>query len=503
MEIDEDIEYCLVEEELQLTMELIAKIKRDLFEVTDAKRVEDVDLKSIYMIKKLFYVRLKKELLQLMPPEVFIAMKDKLPEYYVKSYLTYQFHFSLQELVQDRIKERYFNSSGNKKVRVRTNKTLCYSRTTSLLFDKLPLEFFDFDPEKSKLIKHEQLKVVFPQLTEDDIDSLCVIQLFCNTNSSSITTSIRKFLLKSDYAVMIFVVNMEHLTADNVNYLRIAINETEFNVIKPQKQFILLLQFPAENFFLHCYPSFYQDEWDFYYLDSIAPTAKDGVVDLKKCFNYAYENETTSELKFMDKVVESLLSLEATAFSAAHINSMLHRQVPQSLLLDLLSTDKSNSIGGPLKTKFVQQWSPSRMMQMLQQSANSALSLDYSLNMTDAIGTIIKSNFYDFMHYMLTILARHGALGILFKDSIPKHFLDLIHYQIESNDLPSSSTEMKIQSSIINRKQDLETCFPFFHDVFRTVEDLCRDPNRIKSCQISIKDDAEELKTKIKNLVSI
>ena len=506
MEIDEDIEYCLVKEELQLTMEVIAKIKRSLFEIVDIKMVDDVDvLKSIYMITQFFCVRLMKELLQLMPPEVFIAMKEKLPEYYIKSYLTYQFHFSLQELVQDRIKESYFNSSDNENAQARTNKTLCYSRTTSLLFEKLPHEFFSFDSEKNKFEKQEQLKVVFPKLTKHDLTSLCVVQVFRNTSSSFITKSINKFLLMSNYAVMLFLVNMEHLSAENVNYLRIAINETEFNVkdSPTRKQFIILLQFPAENFFLHCYPSFYQDEWDFYYLDSIAPTAKDIVVDLKKCFNYAYQNEKGNELKFMDKVVESLLSSESAAFSAAHISSILHRHVPRRLLSNLLSANEYNSIGEPLKTKFVQQWNPSRMMQTLQQAANSALSFDYSLNMTDAINTIIKSNFYDFMHYMLTILARHGALDILFNRSIPKHFLELIHYQIESSNLPSSSTEMKIHSTIINKKQNFEFYFPFFHDIFRTVEDLCRGPNRDKSCQISIKDYAEKLESKIENLVSI
>ena len=372
-----------------------------------------------------------------------------------------------------------------------------------MLFEKLPHEFFDFDPEKRKFEKQRQLKIVFPQLTDNDIACLCVVQIFRNTSSSTITKNIRKFLSLDNYAVMLFLVNMEHLSVDNVNYLRFAINEAEFNAKEfDRKQFIILLQFPAENFFLHCYPSFYQDEWDFYYLDSIAPTAKDGVIDLKKCFNYAYQNEKSNELKFMDKVVESLLSLESAAFSAAHIGSILRqrRQVQRSLLSNLLSANKHNSIGGPLKAKFVQQWNPTKMMQTLQQAANSALSFDYSLNMTDAISTIIKSNFYDFMHYMLTILARHGALDILFATDVPKEFLELIHCQIENNNLPLSSTEMKIQSSIINKKQDIDICFPFFYDVFEAVEDLCRSQNRAnKRCKISVDDYAKKLESQVEH----
>ena len=96
-----------MKEELQLTKELITKIKRNFPEIGDSKVVEDEDvLNCIYMLTRLFCVRLMKELLQFMPPEVFLAMKEKLPRYYIKSYLTYQFHFSLQELVKDRIKKR-------------------------------------------------------------------------------------------------------------------------------------------------------------------------------------------------------------------------------------------------------------------------------------------------------------------------------------------------------------------------------------------------------------
>ncbi len=60
----------------------------------------------VRLITQLLCVQLIKKLLQLMPPEIFLAMKVKLPSYYVTSYLQHQFHFSLQELLADRLKKR-------------------------------------------------------------------------------------------------------------------------------------------------------------------------------------------------------------------------------------------------------------------------------------------------------------------------------------------------------------------------------------------------------------
>ncbi len=340
--------------------------------------------------------------------------------------------------------------------------------------------------------ERKQLKLVFPDLCNDDIDSLCVVQIFHNTTGTSISRSIRKFLFVPTYYVMIFLVNMEYISKDTVNYLRFAIEEAEFNSDN-RKQFILLLHFPAENFFLHCYPSFCQDNCEFYYLDSVAPTTEDNVIDLKKCFLYAFQDDSTRETsKFMEEVVDSLLTQKLAVFCAAHIRTILPQHVHQSAVVSLLSTTKPNSIGQTLKLKFVQQWTPQRMMQALQQAANSALSLDYTLNMTDAISTIIKSNFYDFMHYVLALLGRNDALPILFRNDIPIEILHLIRLQIANIDLPSSSTLMKLQTLSIASTTKTLVYFPSFDDVYNSVENVITQT--VATYELNIEKCAKELK---------
>ena len=106
-EVFEDIQHALslMEDRPTLTPELLKKTKGMFHDVVDSKEVDDEELLNcIHMTAQFLCVRLIKELLQFMPPEVFLAVKDKLPNYYVHSYLNHQFHFNLQELVKDKIK---------------------------------------------------------------------------------------------------------------------------------------------------------------------------------------------------------------------------------------------------------------------------------------------------------------------------------------------------------------------------------------------------------------
>ena len=99
----EDIEYALTTLAATFTKEALESAVQFLEEF-NPKNDNEVD-KEIYdvlrIISQLLTVRMTKELMQLMPPEVFLAMKGKIPKYYVKAYLKHHTHFSLQDLVKN------------------------------------------------------------------------------------------------------------------------------------------------------------------------------------------------------------------------------------------------------------------------------------------------------------------------------------------------------------------------------------------------------------------
>ena len=99
----EDIGYVLAIVAVTFTKEALESAVEFLKEF-NPKNVNELD-KEIYdvlrIISQLLTVRMTKELMQLIPPEVFLAMKGKIPKYYVKAYLKHHTHFSLQDLVKN------------------------------------------------------------------------------------------------------------------------------------------------------------------------------------------------------------------------------------------------------------------------------------------------------------------------------------------------------------------------------------------------------------------
>ena len=105
-EVFEDIGYVLTTLAVTFTKEALESAVQ-LLQDFNSKNVNEVD-KEIYdvlrIISQLLTVRMTKELMQLIPPEVFLAMKEKIPKYYVKAYLKHHTHFSLQDLVTNLMK---------------------------------------------------------------------------------------------------------------------------------------------------------------------------------------------------------------------------------------------------------------------------------------------------------------------------------------------------------------------------------------------------------------
>ncbi len=59
---------------------------------------EDIN-KMLLILLQYLVVRLTKEIMQLIPPEVFVAIKENIPSYYTHVYLNQQAHYSLQDLL--------------------------------------------------------------------------------------------------------------------------------------------------------------------------------------------------------------------------------------------------------------------------------------------------------------------------------------------------------------------------------------------------------------------
>ena len=119
---------------------------------------------------------------------------------------------------------------------------------------------------------------------------------------------------------MLIVINMQYSTVEIVNHLRIMIEEAEAQFHSSEelnKLFVVLLHFPPEMFFNHCYPSLFLSGWDHYYLDTIAPPEEKGVIDICQWFSHccgAVNRKNPAE--FLDKPLQELMEEAIPALAA-------------------------------------------------------------------------------------------------------------------------------------------------------------------------------------------
>ena len=68
--------------------------------IDDSETIVSKRVNQMFLILLQYLViRLTKEIMQLLPPEVFVAIKENIPSYYTHVYLNHQAHYSLKDLL--------------------------------------------------------------------------------------------------------------------------------------------------------------------------------------------------------------------------------------------------------------------------------------------------------------------------------------------------------------------------------------------------------------------
>ena len=383
------------------------------------------------------------------------------------------------------------------------NKLLCFSRSSPLIHSLLPTDY----PQNDKLTADDLSKytknlerLVFSHPDGDYLEGkLTVMKLTTATTQSSIANKLKTFCTSTCIAeVMLFVVNMQHFSIEIVNHLRIMIEEEEAQVcsstVGRPKAFVVLLHFPPEMFFNHCYPSLYLTGWDHYYLDTIAPSEGSGI-DISQWFgNCCIAKHNTHDKTFLEKPLTDLMK-EAIPVLAARFS------VRDSELLDkeqhmankgeleriLIGTKPGGTqLGGIIKKQFASYWHTSEMAEFSIQAANFPHTYESTLSMTDAIHTMVRSSFYDYIFYILSVLKRQSVLTYFLteQDGADQcRFKELSLNLLDHFPKPRSLSHLKISSMSEVRNVSLDgklitkTQFPFFHficDLLEKLFDLCK-----------------------------
>ena len=381
------------------------------------------------------------------------------------------------------------------------NKLLCYSRSSPLIHTSFQSDS-SFGNEISVVSpKTEQL--VFNYLSSDREGGLgiklCVLKITATSTQSFVLKRLQSFVQSKKHEIMLIVVNMQYSTVEIVNHLRIMIEEAETQFRSSEelnKLFVVLLHFPPEMFFNHCYPSLFLSGWDHYYLDTIAPPEEKGVINISLWFGHCCGAvNCKNPAEFLDKPLRELME-EAIPALAAQFRMTDIMPSNQGNKVDKLKSVFQTDLGEIVRERFISYWHKSVITEVSEQAANYPHMYESTLSITDAILTIVKSSFYDFLFYVLSILRKECVLGPLSQYQPDQENQELIQLSFDlfrSYPLPKTLPHLKAasMSEIHTVHKDLQRCrFPFFNFISNLLENL------LDQCKIEVNStDSDELLT--------
>ena len=371
------------------------------------------------------------------------------------------------------------------------NKLLCYCRSSDRLHGK------------SDEITDEFLQeFVFP-----NAEKLHIFKMTNLTSQKKISRQIQNFNQRTYEEVLLLVVNVEDVSLDTINHIRIMIEEFEATKLELSvpKLYVLLLHFPPRLFFSHFYSSYFLYGWDHYYLDTIGPVSS-ASINIQKWFRQccAEPDAVVAPGSFMEAdYLKNLLS-EALHVVAPHVSlnegPATASRIKMDYFKNLLYERGMDKI---IFASFSSYWTSSVMIAISEQAANLARLLQSTLSITDAVNTIVKSNFYDFLFYILSLMNECQAIIIVFESGFKSPIEGLALSLVSKYPIPGNLPELKKQSIEIGKHANqLETVqpkfnFPFFRFVYDLIEELLNQQRRE---QISNKklNDSSDLKSDLK-----
>ena len=281
--------------------------------------------------------------------------------------------------------------------------------------------------------------------------------------------------------VCLLVVNVQETSIQIVNHLRIMIEEAEVLSSQQAKLFVILLHFPPAQFFSPCYPSLFLKGWDHYYLDTVAHSAVQGVVDIQDWFwqcCFLKEAQLPLErdslvLTLMDILLESIPILSSHVFFGSNKLALFNQPMngsQRSKALRELFFEKG--VGQVLCERFRSYWKPTEMAKYLERAATFNRDHESTLNITDSVQAMFKSLFFGFLTCMLSRINEDFNIDILFDSDCTSAAHDLFLSVLRVFPLPKFSQLQVLSTSLPVPTPEHFPRFPFFKVVCKAMEKI-------------------------------
>ena len=434
---------------------------------------------TFQIMSKIVTIYLTKQLLYLMTPESLVIHSRGIDTYYKSCYLNDQHHFSLPDIIHSQL-----DKFKDCKLHV-ARKFLCYTRTSPAVLELIPMHFLPL----SRTEKEQKMLEDFFKLESNLLYTYIITK---STNQEKLNFFLGQFFNSDCNNVLLLSADMNKLSKDTINHTRLLIEEAEhMQSLKASKIIFLVLHFPTNMFYSHCYPSIFLRGWRHIYMDMIGQTettSTDVEEWLRICLLPSSKNPSDDH-EPVSFVQDSILTSWIKEWLPMISNS-IHLQCTESFpgsrkvkecWSDLLFKVKADSV---IKSRFNTYWQQNTMYELSLQAANYAITYQSTCTLSSTIEATIQSSFKNFVLFFLSVINQnmtmHTVLSQMDEEKerpgdVVQPFLRLLsvlHLPKSLKEIRLKLTVLKHQDTLSSDRKSLVPQFPFFPIVFETIEAL-------------------------------
>ena len=304
--------------------------------------------------------------------------------------------------------------------------------------------------------------------------------------------------VNSPTEVLLLVANMNEVLKSTINHARILIEEIELSYQKlhTNKLVFLLLHFPPNMFYNHCYPTLFLNGWQHIFLDEIGKIKDAHYLNIEKWLNISLleENKTSyqhvlSEI-FVNDFVWNKLLFESIVLSSGNVTMKQLKDFPledtdnEQILLQWLLFVKKEEIQLVIKQRFYTYWQQEAMHELTYQIACYALTYHSSCTLSQTVQETIKSSFKEMVLYFICIINHHFVIHTLKRyDSNPelrRQLICLVVCKVLSVlTIPDSPQQLQVEVALLTQQSRRDAVkdisspkFPFFNLIFDAMESI-------------------------------
>ena len=372
-------------------------------------------------------------LLQLALPEALIVKYDLISETYKRIYLVHQNHFEFKNLITRCVK---LQEESNEKHLSRPNKLLCYTRTTSFILS-LPN---NFPPEQHMQAPTEdEWRHINPVIHKRDDTTL--FKLSAIRTHEQFMNILREYFNNALKRVLIFVADMQHVTQQRINFVRIMVDEeesvasTKVGEFSLNKLIVILLHYPptifnrthhkTRNGSFSGYPAHFLHGWDHCYLDNLQKQNENNPLNIQNWLTLTLLSHKDELKKIKGLMMESLRSniphLTIDILSRIKFGTNL-RCVFNSVEMDIYQRAEAlerifveTKVGLVLCELFISYWKSDFIREQIYIYANSIFQNLSNLSLTDLVVTSFWNLFTSFLTLMVYRMNEGLNLEVLFE----------------------------------------------------------------------------------------